>query len=101
MVDQGKGAHGMVRVTVRSFLTMEEIIGEGEIALPPEESTVDGLLQELSRRHGEAFSKRIFSPKTGNVQSYWIVVNGRHRKETDSKLHDGDEVVLYPAWAGG
>ena len=91
----------MIRVTVRSFLTMAEIIGEGEIALPSEESTVDGLLKELSRRHGEAFTKRIFSKKTGAVQSYWIVVNGRHRKDTTSALHDGDEIILYPAWAGG
>ena len=91
----------MLRKTVRSFLTMEEIIGEGEVVLPPEESTVDGLLNELSRRHGEAFTKRIFSKKTGKVQSYWIVVNGRHRKDTASALHDGDEVTLYPAWAGG
>ena len=91
----------MVRVTVRSFLTMEEIIGAGDITLKSEDATVNGLLKELSNRHGEPFRKRIFSRKTGKVISYWIVVNGRHRKDTSSQLNDGDEVILYPAWAGG
>ena len=91
----------LVLVKVRSFLTMEEIIGEGDVSLRAEDSTVDGLLQELSRRHGEPFTWRIFSPKTGKVISYWIVVNGRHCKDTSLPLNDGDEVILYPAWAGG
>ena len=36
----------MVRVKVRSFLTMEEIIGEGDITLEAGDATVDGLLSD-------------------------------------------------------
>lgn len=91
----------MIRVKVRSFLTMQEIIGDADITLSPENSTLDGLLKALCDRHGEKFRRLIFSPKTGKVRSYWIVVNGRHRPDTESTLQDGDEIILYPTWAGG
>lgn len=91
----------MARVKISSFLTMQEIIGDVDITLMPKNSTIGGLLKELSDRHGEKFKKQIFSPKTGKVRSYWIVVNGRHCPDIETKLSDGDEVILYPTWAGG
>lgn len=91
----------MIRVKVSSFLTMQELIGDADITLDPANSTVAGLLRELSDRHGDKFRRLIFSPKTGKVRSYWIVINGRHRPDTESTLQDGDEVILYPTWAGG
>jgi MoaD family protein len=91
----------MIKVKVKSFLTMEEIIGNSEVTLDSENATVDELLKELSKRYGERFKKQIFNPKTGQVQSYWIVVNGQHRQELETKLNNGDEVILYPTWAGG
>jgi MoaD family protein len=91
----------MIKVKIKSFLTMKEIIGNGEIRLSKENSTIKGLLNELSEIHGEPFRRRIFNPRTGLVQGYWIVVNDRHRPDLEHKLKDGDEVIFFQAWAGG
>lgn len=92
----------MIKVKVNSFFTMKEIIGKGgEVKLKTEDSTVDGLLKELSNLHGEKFRKQIFDEKTGKVRFYRIVVNGRQCNDTTSALSDGDTVEFYPALAGG
>ena len=67
----------MTRVKVSSFFTMKDILGDGQITLKPEESTVQGLLQALSRKHGEKFNRQIFDKETGDIKFYRIVVNGR------------------------
>ena len=91
----------MIKVKVSSFLTMKEIIGDSEISLNNNNGTIQGLLTELTKIHGKRFKKQIFSPKTGDVKAYWIVVNGVHCPDLEHSLNNGDEVILYPAWAGG
>ncbi|MBW1862479.1 MAG: MoaD family protein [Deltaproteobacteria bacterium] len=92
----------MIKVKVNSFFTMKEIIGNGsEVKLKKEDSTVDGLLKELSNLHGEKFKKQILDEKTGKVKFYRIVLNGRQCTNTTSALHDGDIIEFYPALAGG
>ena len=91
----------MIKVTVSSFLTMKAIIGDSEVALNNKDRTTKGPFTELAKIHGERFERQIFSPKTGDVKAYWIVVNGVHCPDLEHPLNDGDEVILYPAWAGG
>jgi MoaD family protein len=80
---------------------MKDILGDGNVNLGPEKSTVGGLLQELSRRHGEKFNRQIFDPETGDVKFYRIVVNGRQVTDLDAPINDGDDIQLFPAMAGG
>ena len=92
----------MIKVKVNSFFTMKEIIGSGsEIKLKTEDGTVEGLLKELVKLHGEKFKKQIIDDQTGEVKFYRIVVNGRHCTDTARALHDGDVIEFYPALAGG
>ena len=91
----------MIRVKVTSFFTLKEILGNGEVKLKSENATVEGLLKELSNRHGEKFRKQIFDVKTGKVKFYRIVVNGRQCNDPGSTLKDGDIIEFYPAMAGG
>jgi len=92
----------VIKVKVKSFFTMKEIIGkDNEVKLKDENSTVDGLLKELSTLHGEKFAKQILDEKTGNVKFYRIVVNGRQCSDTERILRDGDVIEFYPALAGG
>ena len=91
----------MGKVKVSSFFTMKEILGDGEVTLKPENSTVKRLLQKLSNKHGEKFRKQIFDAETGEVRFYRIVVNGQQCNDMDAELHDGDTVLLFPAMAGG
>lgn len=92
----------MIKVKVNSFFTMKEIIGkDNEVRLRDENSTVDGLLKELSNLHGEKFTKQIIDEKTGKVKFYRIVVNGRQCIDTERALQDGDVIEFYPALAGG
>ena len=91
----------MTRVKVSSFFTMKDILGDGDTSLSPEQSTVRGLLQELSRRHGEKFNRQIFDPQTGEVKFYRIVINGRQYTDLETRLNDGDDIQFFPALAGG
>jgi MoaD family protein len=80
---------------------MKDILGDGNVTLSKENSTVRGLLQELSRKHGERFNRQIFDPETGEVKFYRIVVNGRQVNEMDAPINNGDDIQLFPAMAGG
>ena len=91
----------MTRVKVSSFFTMKDILGDGRITLKPEESTVHGLLQALSRKHGEKFNRQIFDQDTGDIKFYRIVVNGRQVTDMDGPINNGDDVQLFPAMGGG
>ena len=93
----------MIKVRVGSFFTMKEILGGNnkEVELRNGDSTVKGLLKELTDRHGEKFRKQIFDSETGEVRFYRIVVNGRQCHDIEDSLKDGDRVEFYPALAGG
>jgi len=93
----------MIKVKVGSFFTLKEILGgnKQEVELKTENSTVKGLLQELSDRYGEKFRKQLFDPKTGEVKFYRIVLNGRQCHDFEAPLNDGDRIDFYPALAGG
>ena len=94
------GSTAVIRVKVSSFFTMQKILGDGSITLMPEDSTVKGLLQELSNKHGEEFRRQIYDNETGEVKHYRIVVNGEQCNEIEAELHDGDTILLFPAMAG-
>ena len=93
----------MIKIKVSSFFTLKEILGGNnqEVELKTENSTVKGLLKELSDRHGEKFRKQLFDPKTGEIKFYRIVLNGRQCTDIEAPLKDGDRIDFYPAMAGG
>ena len=91
----------MIKVRVTSFFTMKELLGDGQILLPPDDCSANAALAALSKKHGEKFTKQVFDSQTGKVKFYRIVVNNRQCEDLDAPLKDGDEIQLYPAMAGG
>jgi molybdopterin converting factor small subunit len=63
------------------------------------------LLVSLARKHGEPFRKAIYEPGGADLKSSFILtVNGlllNQLKGIDTKLKEGDRVVLMPIVSGG
>ena len=95
----------MSNIKIFFLSLLEDITGVNEITLNIEKnSTIKDLLKLLTSEFGKEFKITIFeNPDT--LSKYIIIsLNGRDirsLKNLDSNLHDGDEVALLPAIAGG
>jgi molybdopterin synthase sulfur carrier subunit len=92
-----------MKVTVRAFAHLREILGkELEIELP-EGETVRGLLDALSVGH-RGFREALFD-ETGQLKAFnSILKNGRNiafLDQMETKIDDGDVIALFPPAAGG
>jgi MoaD family protein len=70
-----------------------------------EDALVRDLLRILAERHGDSFRKAVYEPKDIDLKSYHILtVNGlllNQLEGVETKLKDGDHVVLMPVVTGG
>lgn len=95
----------MSNIKIFFLSLLEDITGVNEITLNIENnSTIKDVLKLLTSEFGKEFKITIFeNPDT--LSKYIIIsLNGRDirsLKNLDSNLHDGDEVALLPAIAGG
>ncbi|MBN2122947.1 MAG: MoaD/ThiS family protein [Deltaproteobacteria bacterium] len=96
----------MIKVTIHTILTLQEVIGQRETELDlPEGINLDGLLFHMVSVWGERLSERLF--KAGSKEllpRIRIMVNGRDMqfvKGLDTVLQDGDTVHLFPPVSGG
>ena len=94
-----------MRVEVRSILKLKEALGGDRSIEVPEGTTVEGLLVTLLEARGEALSPHLFDPKTNLLLPYVrIMVNGRTIRflnGLETRLSEGDDVLLLPLVAGG
>jgi MoaD family protein len=69
------------------------------------DSTIADLLGILSKQHGEPFRKAVYEPKGTDVKpNYIVTVNGyllNQLKGLETKLKNGDHVVILPIVSGG
>lgn len=96
----------MIRVKVKSFFHLRDLMRNGEVDLQVEAgSTVGNILDELVCRFGEEIRNALIDPQSGKVRPYYrVLVGGRdlHQMEDlDTPLSDGDVVALFPPVAGG
>jgi sulfur-carrier protein len=96
-----------VRVTVEYLGYIKQTLGITQpesIELKPEASTRD-LLVRLADEYGEPFKKAVYDPKEAALKAYHIIaVNGLMINllgGLDTKLKDGDRVVVMPVVTGG
>ncbi len=95
----------MSNIKIFFLSLLEDITGVNEITLNIENnSTIKDVLKLLTSEFGKEFKITIFeNPDT--LSKYIIIsLNGRDirsLKNLESSLHDGDEVALLPAIAGG
>jgi molybdopterin synthase sulfur carrier subunit len=111
-----------MRVKVRGYLTLREVIGGQPFrVVEAERLTVQELLgqlvRDLEREHERkpareldelaAFAQAVSSPTSprGTAPHFAILVNGRHCSHLpdglQTELSDGDEVSIFPPAAGG
>jgi MoaD family protein len=94
-----------MRVTVKFFTALREIVGKKEEEFEfSKGTTIRELLKHLSESYGQAFKEYIYSER-GRVKSHLeFLVNGKSittMKGFETKLDDGDKIAIIPPIGGG
>jgi len=94
-----------VRVKVKFFTTLREIVGKREEQIEFSKAvTVKELLKKLSEKYGETFRDYIYDTK-GEVRSHLqFLINGKSTTTLQgfkTKLKKGDQVAILPPVGGG
>lgn len=83
------------------FLTMlREIVGERTIETEKKE-TIILLVQHLCQKFGEKFSEAVLDEKGSLKEHVRILLNGKEVNSPDTKINDGDTVLMFVPVAGG
>ena len=96
-----------MKITVKSFLTLREVMGDqAKFEMEIGDITIGELLDHLVDRFGEGLAAQIFNRNTNEVRRLLrVLVNGRHYTtlpdRLNTKLKEGDEVALFPPVVGG
>lgn len=96
-----------MKVTVEYLGYIKQILGtaQGESVELKDNALVRDLLGLLAEKHGEAFRKAIYEPNGLDLKPHYIAsVNGlllNQLSGLETKLKDGDRVILMPVVTGG
>lgn len=93
-----------MKVTVRFFAALREIVGKKEemLEFPNYTSvTVRRVLKELTRLHGKEFADYIYDTKINEVRSYLQMLVNEKSATLKTRLKDGDVLVIVPPVGGG
>ena len=95
-----------MKITLHTIMGLKDVIGQRltEIELPEEETMADFLVY-MRTRWGDRLDNQLFDPTHGGVLPYVrIMVNGQtinHLKGLETRLKEGDEVLILPPVSGG
>lgn len=97
-----------MQIYVTGYLTLRGVVGKKRLVIvDTAQVTLKELVQRLALELDSEFADTILDPQRdeGISQDISILVNGRHYTRLpdrlETKLADGDEVVLFPPIAGG
>ena len=101
---QDAPAEGMIAVSVRYYNMLRRRTGiEQETIALPAGTLLHSALERLAQRHGPVLREMLFAPE-GSVSSHLVVFRNRRLVHPDRyhvTLADDDELMLFPAIAGG
>ena len=96
-----------MKVTVEYLGYIKQTLGveQAEKVELEDDALVRDLLLLLAEKHGEPFQKAVYEPKGVDLKPHYILsVNGlllNQLNGIETKLKDGDRVVLMPVVTGG
>ena len=96
-----------MKVTVEYLGYIKQTLGveQGEHVELKDGALVSDLLTVLAEKHGEPFQKAVYEPKGVDLKPHYIAsVNGlllNQLNGIETKLKNGDRVVLMPVVTGG
>ncbi len=97
----------LLKITVDYLGSIRQTLGlkQTEQVELKNDASIRDLLSLLAEKHGEPFKKAIFEPKDLDLKSHHILsVNGlllNQLNGIETKLKDGDRLVLMPIVTGG
>jgi molybdopterin synthase sulfur carrier subunit len=96
-----------LKVTIDYLGSIRQTLGlnrSEQIELKDDAAVCD-LLSLLAEKHGEPFKKAVYEPKGLDLKPYHVLsVNGlllNQLNGIETKLKDGDRVILMPVVSGG
>jgi len=94
-----------IRVKVKFFTTLREIVGKKEEQIEFSRSvTVEALMKQLLKKYGKEFEDYVYD-ELGNVRGHLqFLVNGNSVTALQgfkTKLRDGDQIAILPPVGGG
>lgn len=94
-----------MKVTVKFFTTLREIIGKPQDQIELSEAvSVKELLQQLGGKYGEKFTRYVYNEK-GRVRGHLhFLINGKSittRQGLKTKLKENDILAILPPVGGG
>jgi len=94
-----------IKVTVKFFTTLREIVGKKEEQIELSRSiTVETLLRQLAKTHGKDFEDYVYD-ELGNVRGHLqFLVNGKSITALQgfrTKLRERDQIAILPPVGGG
>ncbi|MGF3522839.1 MAG: MoaD/ThiS family protein [Candidatus Bathyarchaeia archaeon] len=96
-----------MKVTVDYLGYIKGVLGvkQPEVITLRDNAQVRDLLEALAEKHGAPFKKAIYEPNSLDLKPTYIMsINGlllNQLKELDTKLNEGDHVILMPIVTGG
>jgi len=94
-----------MRVSVRLFTTLRELVGKRRVELQlPNGATVQTLLDRLSELYGHSFTSYIYDEE-GKLRNYLqLLLNGENIRNLgglQTRLKEGDTLIILPPAGGG
>jgi len=94
-----------VKIKVKTFANLREIIGKSEIDYEIEEgSTLGDLLENMCQRYGTSFEHQIKDRSTGVIVPFLLLINEKNFRsiaDLNTPITEGDTVTIMLPFDGG
>ena len=94
-----------MKVKVKTFANLREIVGKGEIEYEIEQgNTLGYLLENMCQKYGKSFEHQIKDRTTGAIVPFLLLINGktfRSVADLNTPINEGDVITIMLPFDGG